>query len=42
MEAGEQTVGILSNFIHANEVLVYQTGSNYCLVESKTSSHPGY
>lgn len=41
VKAGERTVGVLYNFIHANEVLVYQTGSNYSLVESRNKQSPG-
>jgi CelD/BcsL family acetyltransferase involved in cellulose biosynthesis len=41
VKAGQQTVGVLYNFIHSNEVLVYQTGSNYVLVESKNKQSPG-
>lgn len=41
VRAGERTVGVLYNFLHANEVLVYQTGSNYALVESRNRHSPG-
>ena len=41
VKAGEQTVGVLYNFVHANDVLVYQTGFDYSLVESPNKQSPG-
>lgn len=41
VKAGEQTVGVLYNFLHANDVLVYQTGFNYGLVEARNKQSPG-
>lgn len=41
VKAGEQTIGVLYNFLHANDVLVYQTGFNYALVESPNKESPG-
>jgi CelD/BcsL family acetyltransferase involved in cellulose biosynthesis len=39
--AGEQPVGLLYNFVHMGHVLMYQTGVNYALVESKNKQSPG-
>lgn len=39
--AGSRTVGILYNFIHNSDVLVYQTGFNYELVVSRNKESPG-
>jgi len=41
VRAGNATVGVLYNFIHNNEVLVYQTGFNYSLIKNKNRESPG-
>jgi CelD/BcsL family acetyltransferase involved in cellulose biosynthesis len=39
--AGSRTIGILYNFVHNSDVLVYQTGFNYDLVVAKNKESPG-
>ncbi len=41
VRAGNHTVGVLYNFLHQGEVIVYQTGFNYGLVESWNKESPG-
>jgi CelD/BcsL family acetyltransferase involved in cellulose biosynthesis len=41
VRAGNQTVGVLYNFLHQGQVIVYQTGFNYGLVESWNKESPG-
>jgi CelD/BcsL family acetyltransferase involved in cellulose biosynthesis len=41
VRAGEQTVGILYSFVYLGEVLMYQSGLNYSLAESRNRQSPG-
>lgn len=41
VRAGEATVGVLYNFVYGGEVLMYQSGLNYALVESRNKQSPG-
>jgi len=41
VRAGEQTVGMLYNFVYGGDVIVYQTGFNYDLVEARNKESPG-
>jgi CelD/BcsL family acetyltransferase involved in cellulose biosynthesis len=41
VRAGEHTVGVLYNFVYQGEVLMYQSGLNYALVENRNKQSPG-
>ncbi len=41
LRAGNQTIGVLYNFVHQGEVSVYVTGINYAIVEFPNKESPG-
>jgi CelD/BcsL family acetyltransferase involved in cellulose biosynthesis len=41
VKAGGDTVGVLYNFVYGGDALMYQSGLNYALVESRNKQSPG-
>lgn len=41
VRAADQTVGVLYNFVYQGDVVVYQTGFNYDLVQNRNKESPG-